>query len=278
MRNRIIVAAVALAVLCAAAAALAGPRDAAINVTRLGGDSAAAQPYITKFLRYLESEAGWPAGSGKGSFLLTRKEALSYIESAKPGFGMIDPPLYFEIRTSAQLQPILQVESKDLYSERLHVVVKDPAFKTLADLKGKRLWSTIAEYPRYLSKVVLGGQVDAASHFELKQIGQALKGVRAVLRGDCDATLLDDEQLAKAKEIAGGGGLRTVYSSPVLPPIPVVVFGATYPAADREALVKAFKAMCGTSEGGAICKEMHIQKIVPFNSAAFGDAQKRYGE
>ncbi len=275
MRIRNVIPAAVLLTLCASAA-WAGPRDIATYVTRLGGDSATAQPYIDKFLRYVETATGWPAASMKGSFLTSKKEALDYIAGAKPGIGMLEPQLYFELRKSQGLTPILQVESAELNSPRLNVVVKDPAIKGLADLKGKRLWTMLADYPRYLSKVVLGGQADAAD-FTLKQIGQALKGVRAVLRGDCDATVLDDEQLAKAKEITGGGDLRALYTSAALPPIVVVQFGSGA-GVDKDALVKALTGMCGSGTGAAICKEMHIGRFVPVNAAIFGDAQGRYGE
>jgi ABC-type phosphate/phosphonate transport system substrate-binding protein len=261
-----------------AARAGAGPKDVVIHVTRLGGDSASAQPYVDRFLRYVESEAGWPPSSMKGAFFATRKEAQDYIAAAKPGIGLMDPPLFYEIRRRGRLRVILQVEGKELASERMHVVVKDPAVKDLKDLKGKRLWTTLAEYPKYLGKVVLDGRADPAAHFALKQIGQALRGVRAVLRGDCDATILDDEQLAKAKEMEGGNELRAIYSSPPLPPIPVVLFGQALPAADRDALVKAVTTMCGTPKGGAICKEMHVGRFLPADAALFSDAQKRYGK
>lgn len=261
-----------------ARAAQAGPRDIAIHVTRLGGDASSAQPYVDRFLRYIEKAVGWDAGSMKGRFLVTKREALDYIGTAQPGLGMLEVPLYFELRAPSTLTPVLQLESDELLTKRLHVVVKDPAIQTLADLKGRKVWTTLGEYPAFLSKVVLGGQVDAAADLKLKAVGQALRGVRGVLRGDCDATLLDDEQLAKAKEISGGEALRTIHSSPDLPPIPVVTFGDALPAADRDALVKALTAMCGTPDGGAICKEMHVGRFVPVDEAAFKDAQTRLGE
>ncbi|MBI5528294.1 MAG: PhnD/SsuA/transferrin family substrate-binding protein [Deltaproteobacteria bacterium] len=272
--------AIAFLVVCLlpAAAAFAGRHDVVVHVTRLGGDSASAQPYLDRFLRYLESQAGWPAGSAKGSFTVTRKEMTSYISSAEPGIGMLEPQAYIELKKGLNLEPIVQVESKDLVSDKFHLVVKDPAIKSLADLKGKRLWTTLADYPGYLSKVVLGGQVQAASHFELKQIGQALKGVRGVLRGDCDATVLDDEQLAKAREIEGGKDLRTIHSSERLPHIPIVAIGTDLPAAERATLIKVFTGLCGTEKGAAICKEMHIERFVPINAAVFRDAEKRFGQ
>jgi ABC-type phosphate/phosphonate transport system substrate-binding protein len=267
-----------LGVIALTSAAQAGPRDIAIHVTRMGGDAASAQPYVDRFLRYMEKAVGWEAGSMKGRFLVTSREAQDYVATAQPGFGMLEPPLFFELRAKHDLKPILQLESTDLVTKTLHVVVKDPAIQALADLKGRKVCATLAEYPAYLSKVVLDGQVDAAADWKLKPVGQALRVIRGVLRGDCDATLLDDEQLAKAREITGGGDLRAIATSPALPPIPVVTFGSALPDADREALVKALLAMCDTPDGGAICKEMHIGRLVPVDEALFTAARTRLGD
>jgi ABC-type phosphate/phosphonate transport system substrate-binding protein len=274
-RNVLISLAIIMAVL-ASTQALAGPRDIVIHVARLGGDRASAQPYVDRFLRTLETALGWPASSSSGAFVITRKAALEYISTARPGLGMLDPPLYFELRQARGLTPLLQLDSPDLVTPRLHVVVKDPGLKGLADLKGKRLWSLLADYPQYLARVVLAGQLEARD-LNLKQIGQALKGVRGVLRGDCEATLLDDEQLARAREISGGHELRVIHTSPALPPIPLVVFGDGPGAGERQALMQALLRLCGDG-GAAICKEMHVGRFVPVDTARFDDAQKRYGE
>jgi ABC-type phosphate/phosphonate transport system substrate-binding protein len=258
--------------------AFAGPHDVAILVTRIGGDTASAQPYIDRFLRIIEKGMGWQASSAKGSFLTTRKALVEYRASGSPGLGMMDPPAYFELQKEWSLRPLLQVESAELVSNKLHVVVKAPEIRTLADLQGKRVWTTVGDYPRYLSKVVLAGQVDAASSWQLKQIGQALKGVRGVIRGDCDATLLDDEQLAKAKTITGGADLRAIYSSPALPQIPVVEFGDSLPEKERNTFVKTLLDMCSSPSGAPVCKEMHITRFSQLDKAVFDAAQKRMGE
>ncbi len=263
--------------LLSALAVQAGPRDVAIHVTRLGGDRGSAQPYVDRLLRRLETLAGWPANASTGAFVASKKEALAFIGQAKPGFGMLEPGVYLEQRKALELTPLAQVESSELVSPRVHVVVKDPALKTLADLKGKRLWTTLGDSPRYLGAVVLEGKLDLAG-VQLKAIGQALKGVRGVLRGDCDATTLDDDQLAKAREMTGGADLRVLATSPDLPAIPVVAFGKALPEADRAALVKALLALCDGAEGAAICKEMHIGRFVPVDAAALSRAESRYGE
>jgi ABC-type phosphate/phosphonate transport system substrate-binding protein len=274
---RTISVAVALAMLLATEVAYSRPRDVAIHVTRLGGNTTLAQPYVDSFLRYVESATGWTPYSMTGSFQISKTGAIAYVAKAKPGIGIIEPPLYFENRHAWQLQPILQTESKKLVSDRLHVVVKDPAIRVLTDLKGKRLWTTLAEHPKYLSRIVLNGQADAAGLFILRRVDSAMKGARSVLRGDCEATILDDEQLTKAKKIQGGRNLRVIYDSPPLPALPVVAFGTVLSAQERAMLTKVLLEMCGSSKGAGICKKMRIGRFAPLDTALFADLQKRYG-
>jgi ABC-type phosphate/phosphonate transport system substrate-binding protein len=253
----------------------AGPKDFIIFTPGLGGDPDVAKPYIDKFAVFLEGAMGWPKGSTHGTFLTSRKEALAAIDSKKPGFGVMEASLYMELRKTNKAQVLAQVESPDLNSPKLHVVVKDPLFKSLADLNGKRFWTTMADSVKYLGNVVLDGKGSPEARFQLKQIGVYSKGVRAVLRGEADATLVNDEQLAAAKKMEGGGDLRSIYDSPALPPLVVVSLDGALPAADAQKLSKTLQGMCGGA-GGEVCTEMHINKFVPTNASALTAAQQRY--
>lgn len=255
--------------------AQAGPSDFAIYTLRLGGEPEAAQPYIDRMAAEIEKAAGWAKGSAKGRFLTSRKEVQSFLDAQKPGFGILEPWLYFELRQSQKLELLVQVDSADLNSPRLHVVVKDPAWKTLADLKDKKLWTHLADSPAYLSRVVLDGKQPAQQHFQLKQVGSAIKAARAVLRGEADAALLDDEQLAMAQKLDGGAALRAVYSSVPQPSVAVVAFGAVLPADKQAALRKALLNLCAGA-GAATCTEMHIRTFVAPNNTLFQEAQRRF--
>ena len=255
--------------------AAAAPTDFAIYTLRLGGEAEAAQPYIDRMAREIEKLAAWPTGSAHGRFLTSRKEVLSYIESQKPGFGILEPWLYFELRQSHKLDLLVQIESADLNSPKLHVVVKDPAIKGLGELAGKKLWTHLADVPSYLGQVVLDGKQPIATHAQLKQVGSALKAARAVLRGEADAALLDDEQLAMAQKLEGGAALRTVYSSQPQPAVVVVAFGGVLPPPKQAELRKALLTLCDGPRS-ATCKEMHITKFVAPDTKLYLDAQKRF--
>ena len=256
--------------------ALAGPHDFVAHVTRLGGDTSSAQPFIDKFCRHIETKMGWPASSVNGKFFSTKAEALAHIESEKPGIAMVEPAVFFELRNKLKLEPVLQIESKDLSWTKLNVVVKDPAFKALADLKGKSLCAMGADSPVYLSKIVFDGKFDAAKHFQLKPNNQSLKGVRGVLKGECDATLLDDETLAAAAKMEGGADLKSIYTSPKLPATALSVVGKSLTPAEKKKLAEVLTNMCSDAEGKAICTDMRVEKFAPVDAAAFTGFGKKY--
>src|SRR4051794_37227413 len=113
MRLRIyVLVSVALSVLSFPAAA--GPHDIVVHVTRLGGDATSAQPYIDKFLRYLEEKAGWEKGSASGVFAPQKAEALAAIDDKKPGLVLLEPNVFLELRKAKKLEALVQVESKEL--------------------------------------------------------------------------------------------------------------------------------------------------------------------
>lgn len=263
------------ALLLQTAAGLAGPKDFAVYSTRLGGDSAQAQPYVDKLAQHLQSTTAWPQGSVKGLFFVSKKDVLAGLDQQKPGFAFVEPQLYFELM-GQKPEVLAAVESAELNTAKLNVVVKDPAYKSLADLKGKKLWTTLADWPRYLGNVILDGKGPADKSFELKQIGAVTKGARAVLRGEADATLLDDQQLEEMKKLEGGAALRTIYSSRKLPTLLVVALGTGLTPAERKALTKALLAMCGTPKGGEVCKEMRITQFVNVDMPTIKAAKEAY--
>jgi ABC-type phosphate/phosphonate transport system substrate-binding protein len=265
-----------LGICTAAPSASAGPKDFVVYISRLGGDTETAKPYVAKFAAHLEKAMGWPKGSCTGAFFADKADALAYIKKTQPGFALLDPPLYFELRAADRLVPIAQLDGKELASARMHLVVLHPAWKSLGDVKGKKLWTTLADSPVYLSKVIFEGKADATKYFAVKRIGHALKGVRALLRGQTEITLIDDDQLSAAKTMQGGDKLRSIYTSPPLPPLPVVVFGGVFKGAEQKKLTSVLVKVCTTPEGSAICKEMRLTKIAPVQKDRFKKAQDLY--
>ena len=259
-----------------AAPALAGPHDFVIQHGGAGGTSQTAQPYINQVLRYAEGVLKWPANSAKGEFFPDEAGAVQYIDANKPGFGIVDASVFLDLREKYDLQPIASVQGQNQLNGHLSVVVKDPNIKSLDDLKGKTLISNHLENSKFLSKIVFAGKLDADKHFKLSPTASPLKGLKAVDRGEAEATLLDDEQLASSKTLPFGKDLKVIFTSKLLPPTPVVAFGKNSVPADREAFGKMLIGMCKDKKGADVCKSLQITKFTPPDKAAYEDAVRKY--
>jgi ABC-type phosphate/phosphonate transport system substrate-binding protein len=257
-------------------AAGAGPHDFVAQHSGVGGTTEAAAPRLQQFLTYAEGKLKWPPGSAHGSFFPSASDAIQYIETDKPGFGMLDPELFFELRKKEALEVLVTVHGETEALKHYSVVVADPAYKTLEDLKGKTLVSNHLQSERYLSNVVFAGKIDAAKHFKLEKTGSPLKGLKAIDRGEAAATLLDDDQLAHMKDLPFASKLKVIYTSPALPPMPFVAFGKSSKPEDRAAVKKLLLEMCSDPKGAQVCESLQIKKFSPPDKAAYDEAARRF--
>ena len=153
-------------------------------------------------------------------------------------------------------------------------MVKDPALKSLADLKGKKVSSNHFASLKYVSKVAFDGKTDVEKEFTIVKAIAPSKPLKDVEAGRADAAMIDDEQLAAMGQIAPD--LKVIWTSPALPPTPVVAFTKNATAADRAAFEKALPKLCSDGKGKDVCASMFIDKFAPVDKTAFTNAGKRY--
>ncbi len=269
---------VALMVVCASRLTLAGPHDFVIETTGMGGTAEVAAPFVDQFLRHLETVLGWPEKSTAGQFFSDRAGTIGHIESAKPGIGMIEPDLWLDLHKKHALTVVASITGPRQAIGHLSVVVKDLKYKTLGDLKGQVLTSNHLESPRFLSKIVFDGKLDAATFFKLQQTPSPLRGLKAVDRGEAAATLLDDMQTAQLQTLPFASSLRVLYKSEVLPAVPVVAFGKNITPADRDQIAQAMIGVCKSEKGAAVCKALQIEAIVAPDKRIYDSAMRRYNK
>jgi ABC-type phosphate/phosphonate transport system substrate-binding protein len=265
---------VAAFLLVSSTTSFAGGRDFIAEHAGAGANAENAQPYIDQFLRLTETMTGWPANSAKGAWVDDEKAAEKAIAERKPGFAILDPEVFLELRKREALEPIAEVKGKTFNKGHYSLVVKDTAFKSLADLKGKKLISNHLTSAKYVSKVAFDGKIDVDKEFTVVKTAQPSKPLKAVTRGEADAALIDDEQLAQMKELAPD--LKVIWTSPALPPTPVVAFTKNSTPADRVAFAKALPKLCEDPKGKPVCESMFIDKFAPADKAAFAEAAKKY--
>src|SRR5438445_9819150 len=131
MTPRLIIASL-LGLAALAPRAHAASTDFIVQSASSGGTPENSKPYIDQFVSYAQSVlSGWKPIAM--SFFQNRKAADHAILERKPGFGMLDPDLFFEIRKREELVVLAAVEGPIFSRGHLHLVVKDPAVKTLED-------------------------------------------------------------------------------------------------------------------------------------------------
>jgi ABC-type phosphate/phosphonate transport system substrate-binding protein len=265
---------VVAALLVISATSFAGGRDFIAEHAGAGATAENAQPYIDQLLRLVESSAGWAANAAKGQWVDDGKAAEAAIAKDKPGFAILDPEVYLELRKKDALEPIAEVKGKTFNKGHYSLVVKNPAYKTLADLKGKKLISNHLASPKYVNKVAFDGKTDIETAFTVVKTAQPSKPIKAVDRGEADVALIDDEQLAQMKELAPD--LKVIWTSPALPPTPVVVFTKNASAADRAAVAKILPKLCDDAKGKEVCESMFIDKFTPVDKAAYAEAARKF--
>ena len=251
--------------------------DVVVYVPGMGGTAETARPYLEKFCATLEQPLGWPKGSCQGQYFEDPILAKDYIAKAQPGFGMVSAAVYLDQACvkGAEVEPLAGVVLVGRSATtRYHVVVKDPALKSLDDLKGKRLISNHLGNPKFLSRVLFGGKIDAPSHFKLEPTKSPLKPFKALDRGEAESALVDDNQLAEAKGLPFGAQLKVVFSSEPVTPFPVVAFGKVAKPAVREAMRKTLLGLCGGSP--EVCKALQVARFEALSPTAFQAAAASY--
>jgi ABC-type phosphate/phosphonate transport system substrate-binding protein len=135
--------------------------------------------------------------------------------------------------------------------------------------------SNHVQSPKFVDKIVFEGKV-SKSDVKLDAKTSMLKAVKAVDGGQADAALLSDEDLTWLKTSPFAANVKVVWTSPQLPPMPVVAFGKNSTAKDREAFTKMLIGMCASPDGAKVCKDLDIEKFGPADKAAYDVAMKKY--
>ncbi len=264
-----------LALLGVGLPASAAVQDIVVESTSSGGTTETAKPYLELFAGYAQKAlSGWKPITV--AFFQEKKAADQALQQKAPGFAMLDLDLFFEVRKRDELVVLAAVEGPLHSRGHLHVVVKDPAVKTLDDLKGKPLVSNHLGSPRLLGKVVFDGKIDPATFFQLQPTASPLKGLKAVDRGEAAATIVDDQQLANMKSLPFAASLRTIFTSPALPPTPFVALAKNAKPEERLAMQKMLLGMCADKKGAEVCKALQITKFAKPDPQVFNEAIRRY--
>jgi hypothetical protein len=217
------------------------------------------------------AQNGWP--TAQGFYLTSRAAAEDFIRNEHPHFAILSLPAFLALRAPQRLEVIGRVEVSLSGGRRYHLISRSAA--DLAGCKGKPLATDHADDPRFIERVVSGGQFQLGE-FQLHATRRPLQTTRQVLDGQATCALVDDAQLAELAHLPGADGVRAVWDSQELPQMVVVAFPET-PAEQRREFQANLSRLCA-EEGRAICAEVGIVSLAAAGFGEYAPVVAAYGQ
>jgi len=229
-----------------------------------------AQPYLDRFVAMAATYNQW--SDAKGQYYTTRTAAEQFIEQEKPHYGIISLAAFLEFRNKYGLEVIGKVAVSLIGGGQYFLVSKTQA--DLAGCKGKKLASDHTTDKRFIERVVARGAFKLAD-FTPDPTQRPLQTIKEVMLGNADCALIDDAQKSELAKLTGGADLKTVWTSPKLPPMVVAAFPSA-PTSERLLFQKNFSKVC-EADAKPACAEVGILSLDLASAADYAEVFAAYG-
>ncbi len=269
------IACCALAVLASTATSPVAEADGEVSILVLrengAGSAATAQSYIDELMTHVARVNGW--SGAKGSYQTKRAAAKSYIDTAKPHYGILSLGAFLAMRESMGLKVVGQVHAEGGGGAQYYVVSKNQT--ELADCKGKSLATNHGADVPFIDRVVSGGTFKLAD-FQVTATTRPVQTLKKVIAGEAECALVDDAQMAELQRLEGGSAVHTVWLSAPLPPLAVVAFGNA-PADEAKTFKGKLSEVC-KGDGATACAQAGLKALVESDDAPYAAVIKAYGK
>lgn len=218
------------------------------------GSAAQAQPHVDRFVAIAKERNGWSSAEGK--YVTRRSKAEKYIANKNPHYGILSLGAFLAMRKPHGLTVVGLAEVARAGGRRYYIISKDVG--DLGGCKGNTLATNHADDPKFINKVVAGGDFTLDS-FNLVPTRRPVQTIKKVARGEAKCALIDDAQMAALGNVSGAEGISDVWKSKLLPPMPVVAFPSAS-ASERSTFQGNLGSLC-TGSGAKACKKVGLKKL-----------------
>jgi hypothetical protein len=238
------------------------------------GNTAQAAPKVEQFLRHIEKTVGLSAGKLSGEYHTSHADCVRYFGAKRPELAVLDLATLLRHGNAWKLKPVAHVGEPA--PTRYHVLVRKGTHSALGALDGKTVIAALPDDAAFLARIVLDGKGNPAS-WTTSFTSRPLKGLRAVARGEADATIVDAETFAHLSELALPTALVSIHESPALPGLTMVAVGENGGAPDLVALLlKSLGSLC-EGDGKELCKQLKVERLQKAETARFDTLTRTYG-
>jgi hypothetical protein len=234
------------------------------------GGKTTAQAYVDSLVSALAARNKWPAATGM--YLTSLKTAEAWITANQPSFGIMTLPGFLKLRASKNLAVVGQAIVKSAGGRQYFLISKTQT--SLAGCKGKTLVSDHADDPRFIEKVVGGGEFTLAE-FQFEATRRPVQTLKKITRGEAECALVDDAQMNSLGSLDGADGVKAVWKSDKLPPMVIVSFGGV--SADMRNKFRTVLPQVCVGTGKAACDEAGLGALRVASEVQYQKLIKAYG-
>ncbi|HOW82407.1 MAG TPA: PhnD/SsuA/transferrin family substrate-binding protein [Spirochaetota bacterium] len=215
---------------------------------------------ITQFLDILTRQTKIKRADVAGQYFNDIAPARAYIQKNRNCFIMGSIGFYLANRTTYNLVPLSLVTSEGKRTEQYYLIVKKGSYKSLADLKGKKISGNVLyEDAKFINNMVFENKINVGSYFVMQPTARPLSAVRKMNTGTVDAVLLTGMQYEALKQIPTTfQKIEVVYKSPEMPRLGFMMAETPATRGVKDEILGAMVKMTSLEEGKKVCNNFGI--------------------
>jgi hypothetical protein len=238
------------------------------------GSAEQAAGTMDSFARYLETAAGWPAGTMSASYDNSVEGGRETVEAGHPGFVVVPTPVFLRYAARFQWAPIKLLVTEDAEAQRYSLY--GPPGSTLAGLAGGAIAGDTAYDESFVRGFILGPQA-AELGLEFQPTNRPLSAVRRALRGERVLVLLDEGQRNALASLPGGEDLVLLAESAWVP-AGILAAGPMASPDDIAAVAAALEGAQGDPRAEELLRTMRIRRFDPTTPGELDALRRSYLE
>ncbi len=223
-------------------------------------------------LRVVEEIGDWPQGSMTSLFTTKINECEKHLEEQKPQFAITTLGTFLANREKLSLVPLVQPVINGSSSEKYRIMVRKGTFNSVENLEGKSLGGALVDEPVFFKRVIFKGEVDPETFFTLKSSRRVLSSLRALVKGNLDAVVVNSQQYRALGSLPFASELEVAFTSEEVPLVGVVANGQKTTPDERTRFSQALSKICTHQEGKQLCELFGVGTFVPADTKAFQKA------
>ncbi len=239
-----------------------------------GGSARAqdAESTTDVMLRVVEEIGDWPKGSMTSLFTTKINECEKHLDEQEPQFAITTLGTFLAYREKLNLVPLVQPVINGSSSEKYRIMVRKGTFNSVESLEGKTVGGALVGEPVFFKRVIFKGKVDPETFFTLKSSRRVLSSLRALVKGDLDAVVVNSQQYRALGSLPFASELEVAFTSEEVPLVGVVANGQKTTPDERTRFSQALSKICTHQEGKQLCELFGVGTFIPADTKAFQKA------